>query len=89
MTTGSVAAKGEILLLVGTRKGCFILSSDKSRRTWALAGPYSAGSEVFHFVYDPRDGGRVISAVNEMVWGPQVHFSDDLGGTWSSSTAQP
>jgi hypothetical protein len=44
---------------------------------------------VFHFVYDPREGGRAIAAVNEMVWGPQVHFSDDLGGTWSSSTGQP
>ena len=62
MTTGSGAKKGDVLVLAGTRKGCFILSSDKSRRTWALAGSYFAGSEVFHFVDDPRDGGRAIAA---------------------------
>ena len=66
MTTGSGAVKGDALLLVGTRKGGFILSSNKSRRTWTLAGPYSDGSEVFHFVYGPRDG-RVIAAVNQMI----------------------
>ena len=71
MTTASGAVKGDVLVLVGTRKGCFILSSDKSRRTWDLAGPYCAGSEVFHFVYDPRSG-RAISAVNQMVWGPEI-----------------
>ena len=89
MTTASGAAKGDVLLLVGTRKGSFILSSNKSRRAWALAGPYSAGSEVFQFVYDPRDGGRAIAAVNQMVWGPEIQFSNDLGGTWSSGTEQP
>jgi len=60
MTTGSGAAKGDVLLLVGTRKGGFILSSNKSRRTWALAGPYGAGSEVFHFVYDPRTAAGLL-----------------------------
>lgn len=64
MATGSDAKKGDALVPVGTRKGCFILSSDKSHRTWVLAGPYFAGSEVFHFVYDPWDGGRAIAAVN-------------------------
>ena len=88
MTTGSGAAKGDILLLVGTRKGCFILSSDTSRRKWALAGPYCAGSEVFHFVHDPRSG-RAVAAVNQMVWGPEIRFSDDLGGTWTSGKEQP
>ena len=89
MTTGSAAVKGDVLLLVGTRTGGSILSSDKSRRTWSLAGPYSAGSEVFHFVYDPRVGGRVVAAVDQMVWGPEVQFSDDLGGAWSSGQEQP
>ena len=71
MTTAAGAVKGDVLVLVGTRKGCFILSSGKPRRTWDLAGPYCAGSEVFHFVYDPRSG-RAISAVNQMVWGPEI-----------------
>ena len=74
MTTGSGSVKGDVLLLVGTRKGGFILSSDKSRRTWALAGPDGAGSEVFHFVYDPRNGGRVVAAVNQMICGPEIQI---------------
>ena len=89
MTTGSGSVKGDVLLLVGTRKGGFILSSDKSLRTWALAGPDGAGSEVFHFVYDPRNGGRVVAAVNQMIWGPEIQFSDDLGGAWTSGQRQP
>ncbi|PKB70462.1 MAG: hypothetical protein BZY87_10605 [SAR202 cluster bacterium Io17-Chloro-G6] len=88
MTTSSGAAKGDVLLLVGTRKGGFVLSSDKSRRTWVLAGPYCAGSEVFHSVYDSRSG-RVLAANNQMVWGPEIQFSDDLGGSWSSGKDQP
>ena len=44
---------------------------------------------MFHFVYDPRDGGRAIAAVNQMVWGPEIQFSNDLGGTWSSGKEQP
>ena len=89
MTTGSGSVKGDVWLLVGTRKGGFILSSDKSRRTWALAGPDGAGSEVFHFVYDPRNGGRVVAAVNQMIWGPEIQFSGNLGGAWTSGQRQP
>ena len=89
MTTGSGAVRGDVLLLVGTRKGEFILSSDISRRKWSLVGPYSAGSEVFHFVYDPREGGRTIAAVNQMVWGPEIQITEDLGSTRLSGKGQP
>ena len=89
MTGASLARKGDVLVLLGTRKGCFILSSDQSRREWVLAGPYCAGSEVFHAVYDSREGGRVFVAVNQMVWGPEVQFSLDLGGSWSTAKEQP
>ena len=89
MTTGSGAVRGDVLLLVGTRKGEFILSSDISWRKWSLVGPYSAGSEVFHFVYDPREGGRTIAAVNQMVWGPEIQITEDLGSTRLSGKGQP
>ena len=71
-------------MLVGTRKGGFILSSNKPRRPWEIAGPYGAGSEVFQFVYDPRNAGRVVAAVNQMIWGPEIQLTDDLGGAWIS-----
>ena len=89
MTGASPARKGDVLVILGTRKGCFILSSDQSRRKWALAGPYCAGSEVFHAFYDPRGGGSVFAAVNQTVWGPEVQFSHDLGGSWSTAKEQP
>ena len=89
MTTGSGAVRGDVFLLVGTRKGGFMLSSDTSRREWSLAGPYSASSEVFHFVYDPREGGRTIAAVNQMVWGPEIQITEDLESTWLSGKGQP
>ena len=53
MTQGSTATKGDVLVLVGTRKGAFILSSDDSRKDWLVSGPHSPGSEVYHVSYDP------------------------------------
>ena len=76
MATGSAAGKGDVLLLVGTKKGCFILSSNKSRRTWALAGPYCAGDEVFHFVYDPRDA--VCSWIDSMMADSFISSADSV-----------
>ena len=89
MTTRSPAVKGGLLVLLGTRKGCFLVSGDKSRKNWKLTGPYSAGSEVFHAVYDPRGPGTIFTAVNNMIWGPQVQISHDLGESWVSSAQSP
>ena len=67
MTSGSGAEKGDLLILLGTRKGAFILNSDLTRKNWTMAGPYCPGSEVFHLVYDQREEGRVIAASNSMI----------------------
>ena len=58
------AKRGDTLVLVGTRKGAFILSSDGARKNWAVSGPHSPGEDVFHAVYDPREGGKVWTAIN-------------------------
>lgn len=87
-TQGSPARKGDVLLLVGTRKGSFIISSDPARKTWKLSGPYSPGNDVFHLTYDPRSG-RTFAAVNHMVWGPQLEYSPDLGSAWNQPGEQP
>lgn len=50
-------ATGRVALLIGTRKGAFILRGDPSRRGWKLSGPTFLGSSVHHMVMDPRDGG--------------------------------
>ena len=50
MPFGLVAAKVDVLVLLGTRKGGFFLASSKSCKDWALTGPYCAGSELFHMI---------------------------------------
>ena len=89
MTSGSTAGKADVLILLGTSKGGFILKSNQTRKSWSIAGPYCAGSEVFHMVYDQRDGARVIAASSSMVWGPEIQFSDNLGRSWESAATQP
>ena len=81
MTQGFSAQKGDVMVLLGTRKGAFILSSDRSRKNWQVSGLHSLGSEGFHLTYNHREGGTVFAAVNHMIWGPTVQRSHDLGTT--------
>ena len=71
-------------LLVGTRKGLFLLRGDESRRDWQFEGPVLAGWEVFHATRDPRDGA-LYAAANNFVYGATVQRSDDGGQTWERS----
>ena len=80
---------GDVLLMVGTRKCSFLLSSDPSRQSWQVQGPFSGGGDVFHLTYDPRNGGRILSATNYMMWGPQIEISDELGQTWKQAEGPP
>jgi hypothetical protein len=68
---GSRSSPGDLLALVGTRKGAFILTGDRSRRRWQISGPYNPGTDVFHLLYDPRAGGRVYPPATE--WGQCPH----------------
>src|SRR5947208_10909722 len=73
------------LLLVGTRKGCFLLESDESRRKWELRGPFCEGWPVYHAVHDPTSGAIYAAAASE--WhGSAVWRSRDLGETWALSS---
>ncbi len=81
--------RGDVAVLVGTRKGGFILSSDQSRREWSLSGPFNDHGDVFHMVYDSRNGGTVVSAVNSNFWGANVQLSHDWGATWSDAERSP
>jgi hypothetical protein len=78
----------KVLVLVGTRKGGFILSSDRSRKKWEVSGPLFKGWNVMHMNYDLRDQ-RIHSAVVHDVYGPSTHYSDDFGETWTQSSASP
>ena len=53
------------LLLVGTRKGCFLLESDADRRDWTMRGPYCEGWPVYHAIYEPVSGAIYAAAASE------------------------
>ena len=73
------------LVLVGTRKGCFVLESDASRRDWTLRGPYCEGWPVYHAIFDAGTGSIYAAAASE--WhGSAVWRSRDLGETWELSS---
>ena len=73
------------ILLVGTRKGCFVLESDGARRDWRVRGPYCEGWPVYHAVYDPESGAIYAAAASE--WhGSAVWRSGDLGESWTHSS---
>ena len=82
-------SKGDILVLVGTRKGLFIFSSGRDRSDWKVAGPHWAGSDIFHAVYDSRGEGTMWVVRNDPVFGSEIHRSADLGATWQSSRNGP
>jgi photosystem II stability/assembly factor-like uncharacterized protein len=82
-------ADGPIALLVGTRKGAFLLRSDRSRRTWKLEGPHFLGNAVNHVVLDPRDGRTMLLAAQTGHLGPTVFRSTDTGRTWKEASRPP
>ncbi len=78
------------LVLVGTRKGLFVLSSPgKARRDWAIEGPHFLGEAVHHAVLDPRDGRTLLAAVKAGHLGPTVFRSADAGKTWKEAARPP
>jgi photosystem II stability/assembly factor-like uncharacterized protein len=73
------------LLLVGTRKGCFLLESDEDRRDWAVRGPFCESWPVYHAIHDPSSGAIYAAAASEW-FGRAVWRSADLGETWTHSS---
>ncbi len=76
-------------LLIGTRKGAFILRGDKARRKWKLSGPIMLGNIVHHLVQDPRDRKTILMAAKTGHLGPTVYRSTDAGKTWKEAGKPP
>jgi photosystem II stability/assembly factor-like uncharacterized protein len=73
------------VLLVGTRKGCFVLESDGDRKDWQIRGPFCEGWPIYHAIHDPSSGAFYAAAASE--WhGAGVWRSNDLGETWELSS---
>jgi photosystem II stability/assembly factor-like uncharacterized protein len=72
-----------VRVLVGTRKGAFILSSDGKREQWKVAGPHFPGWEIYHVKGSPVDPNRIYASQTSGWFGQLVQRSDDGGATWS------
>lgn len=75
------------LLLAGTKKGLFILTSP-DRERWAVREPVLRGREVYHAIRDARSG-RFFATSNDAWFGSEIVYSDDLGATWNSAQQSP
>jgi hypothetical protein len=78
-----------LLILVGTRKGLFLLKADRRRRRWSMEGPHFLGQIVNHAVLDPRDGRTLLAAVRAGHLGPTVFRSEDRGASWKEAATPP
>src|SRR5262245_37778310 len=80
---------GRLAVLLGTRKGGFILKSDKSRRNFKLSDPIFLGHIIHHMVLDPRDRRTLLVAARTGHLGPTVFRSTDFGKTWKEAERPP
>ena len=71
-----------VRVLVGTRKGAFVLAADGARREWGVHGPFFPGLEVYHLDASPADPDRIWAAPSSGWFGQQIHRSDDGGHSW-------
>jgi photosystem II stability/assembly factor-like uncharacterized protein len=71
-----------VRVLVGTRKGAFILTSDEKRKKWDVSGPHFAGWEIYHVKASPADQNRLYVSQSSGWFGQLIQRSDDGGQTW-------
>jgi photosystem II stability/assembly factor-like uncharacterized protein len=71
-----------VRVLVGTRKGAFVLTSDGGRRHWEVSGPHFGGWEIYHVTGSPADPSRLYASQSTGWFGQLVQRSDDGGATW-------
>ncbi len=73
-----------VRILVGTRKGAFILTADGKRRDWKVSGPFFAGWEIYHLKGSPLNPDRIYASQSSGWFGQVMQRSDDGGKTWST-----
>ena len=70
-------------VLVGTKKGAFVLTSDGRRTKWDVSGPHFAGWEIYHVAGSPADPNRLYASQSSGWFGQVIQRSDDGGVTWA------
>ena len=79
----------KVRLLVGTRKGAFILTSDGTRKQWDVSGPHFAGWEMYHLKGSPVEPNRIYASQTSGWFGQIIQRSDDGGKTWHQPGTPP
>ena len=73
-----------VRVLVGTRKGAFILTSDGTRNRWTVSGPHFGGWEIYHLKGSPADPNRLYASQTSGWFGQVLQRSSDAGQTWET-----
>ncbi len=79
----------KVRVLVGTRKGAFILTSDGKRDKWEVNGPLFAGWELYHLKGSLADPNRIYASQTSGWFGQVIQRSDDGGKTWHQPGTPP
>ncbi len=74
----------KVRVLVGTRKGAFVLTSDGKRKNWDVSGPHFAGWEMYHMKGSPADPNRLYASQSSGWFGQVIQRSNDGGKTWEA-----
>src|ERR687898_2584611 len=78
-----------VRVLVGTRKGAFVLTSDEKRERWEVSGPHFAGWEMYHLKGSPVDPDRIYASQTSGWFGQIIQRSSDGGKTWEQPGTKP
>ena len=78
----------KVRVLVGTRKGAFILTGDGARKRWKVSGPHFAGWEIYHVKGSPVDPNRIYASQTSGWFGQIIQRSDDGGKKWNTPGQQ-
>jgi photosystem II stability/assembly factor-like uncharacterized protein len=79
----------KVRVLVGTKKGAFILTADGKREKWTVSGPHFAGWEIYHMKGSPASPNRVYASQTSGWFGQIIQRSDDGGKTWIQPGTPP
>ncbi len=79
----------KVRVLVGTRKGAFVLTADGKRDKWEVSGPHFAGWEIYHMKGSPADPDRLYASQSSGWFGQIIQRSDDGGKTWHQPGTPP
>jgi photosystem II stability/assembly factor-like uncharacterized protein len=75
----------KVRVLVGTKKGAFVLSSDAKRKSWKVDGPHFAGWEIYHLKGSPADPNRLYASQSSGWFGQVLQRSNDGGKSWEAA----